>query len=81
MMDITFWQCFFGWSTVLNYALLLYWFLFIWLAHDWLYRFHSRWFELSRDRFDAIHYAGMMIYKLMIFFFNLIPWLTLYLLD
>lgn len=65
------------WSTVINYGLLLWWFLAFLLAHDWMYRFHGRWFRLSVERFDAIHYAGMAAYKIGIFLLNLVPYLAL----
>ena len=32
-----------GWSAVINILLLLIWFLFFALAHDWMYRLHSKW--------------------------------------
>ncbi len=60
-----------GWCTVMNWGLLLWWFLFFTLAHDWLYRFHGKWFTLPTERFDAIHYAGMALFKIGIFLFNL----------
>jgi hypothetical protein len=66
-----------GWSAVINYAVLMVWFLFFLLAHDWMYRFHGRWFSLSVENFDAIHYASMGFYKLCIFLFNLVPYLSL----
>ena len=66
-----------GWSAVINYAVLMFWFLFFLLAHDWMYRFHGRWFSLSVESFDAIHYASMGFYKLCIFLFNLVPYLAL----
>jgi len=65
------------WCTVINYAILLWWFLMFSLARDWMQRFHGRWFHLSAERFDAIHYAGMAIYKIGIFLFNLAPWIAL----
>lgn len=68
---------FFLWCAILNYGLLLWWFLVFRFAHDWLYRFHGRWFRLSVGQFDAIHYAGMAAYKIGIFLFALIPWLVL----
>ncbi|MBQ0800065.1 MAG: hypothetical protein KBT63_12360 [Porticoccaceae bacterium] len=67
-----------GWSTVINYGLLLFWFAMFVAAHDWVYRFHGKWFTLSADRFDAIHYSGMAIFKLLIFIFNLTPYLALH---
>lgn len=65
------------WCTVLNYGLLLLWFLVFSLAHDWMYRFHGRWFRVSPEQFDAIHYAGIAFYKVGIFLFNLIPYVAL----
>jgi hypothetical protein len=67
-----------GWSALINMGLLLWWLVFITLAHDWTYAFHSRWFTLSRERFDAIHYQGMAFYKICIFLFNIVPWLALH---
>jgi hypothetical protein len=66
-----------AWCTVINYALLLLWFLVFSLAHDWLYRVHGKWFTVSVENFDAIHYAGMAFFKLCIFLFSLTPYLAL----
>ena len=66
-----------AWSTVINMGILLWWFVFISLAHDWTYRFHSKWFKLSEEKFDTIHYAGMALFKIGIFLFNLAPYLAL----
>ncbi len=66
-----------AWSAVINYALLLLWFLFFMLAHDWLHEFHGKWFSLSMEKFDAIHYAGMAFFKLGIFLLYLAPYLAL----
>jgi hypothetical protein len=65
------------WSTVINYGILLVWFLVIMLAHDWLRHLHGRWFRLSNEQFDALHYVGMGIYKIGILIFNLVPFLVL----
>ena len=66
------------WCTVINYAILLCWFLAFMVAHDWLLRLHERWFRLSRDQFDAVHYGGMAIYKLGILMLNLVPFVVLW---
>ena len=63
--------------TVINYAVLLLWFLVFVFAHDWIERVHGRWFRLSHDQFDAIHYAGMAILKIGIILFNLVPFVVL----
>ena len=40
-------------------------------------RVHGRWFHLSRDHFDALHYAGMSFFKIGIILFNLAPFIVL----
>ena len=65
------------WCTVINYAVLLLWFLFFSLAHDSIYRLHARWFRLPVEQFDAIHYGGMAIYKVGVLLFNLVPYVAL----
>ncbi len=66
-----------GWCTLINYALLLFWFGMFVLAHDGLHRLHGRWFSLSEEKFDAIHYTLMGVFKLGIFLFNLVPYLSM----
>ena len=72
-MDMATVRNFLLWSTLINYGLLLWWFLFFMFAHDWMYRFHGRWFQLSVQQFDAIHYGAMAFYKIIILVFNLVP--------
>lgn len=67
------------WSTAINYGVLLLWFGVFVLAHDWVYRTQTRWFKLSVETFDALHYMGISIYKLGIVLFNLVPLVVLYL--
>lgn len=66
-----------GWCAVINLVLLVWWFLFFSFAHDWMYRMHGRWFTLSVERFDAIHYAAMAFFKLSVILFNIAPYLAL----
>jgi hypothetical protein len=69
------------WCTVINYGVLLVWFLVFVFAHEAMHRVHSRWFQLSRDQFDALHYAGMSVFKIGIVLFNLVPCVVLYILG
>ena len=66
-----------AWCAVINIGLLLWWWLFLTLAHDFVYRIHGKWFKLSEERFDAIHYSGMLFFKICIFLFNIVPYLAL----
>lgn len=65
------------WCIVINYAILLFWWGVFVLAHDWLYRLHTRWFRLSVEQFDSAHYTAMAVFKLGIFLLNLSPYLAL----
>jgi len=65
------------WCTIINYGILLVWFLVFAFGHDWIQRLHGRWFRLSSDQFDALHYAGMAIFKIGIILFNLVPLVAL----
>jgi len=69
------------WCVVLNYAVLFIWFGVFVVAHDWMYRMHSRWFKLSVETFDAMHYAGLSVYKIRIILLNLVPLIALWLVS
>jgi hypothetical protein len=67
------------WCVGINYGVLLVWFGVFVYAHEWMYRLHTRWFKLSVETFDALHYAGVSIYKIGIILLNLVPLVALYL--
>lgn len=69
------------WSMITNYVILLAWFFAIVFARGVIKNLHSRWFKLSDENFDVIHYGGMAIYKIGILLFNLSPLLALYLMG
>ena len=68
---------FLAWCLVINFGLLVVWFLGFMVARDLIYRFHGKWFRLKPETFDAMHYAGMGIFKGCVFIFNLVPYLVL----
>jgi hypothetical protein len=69
------------WSLAINYSFLSLWFTAFVLGHDPLYQLHSRWFRLSIETFDAIHYAGMALFKIGIFLLNVAPLIALYVIS
>lgn len=76
-MNIVIVRDFLLWCTIINYCVILIWFLFFMLAHNGMYSLHSRWFRLTVEQFDFIHYSGMAIYKIGILLFNLTPYVAL----
>lgn len=58
-MDVAFVRRFLLLCTVVNYGVLLAWFLVFVFAHDWMLSIHGRWFHLSAELFDALHYDAM----------------------
>lgn len=76
-MNVDILQSFLGWSALINYLLLTFWFVLYGCCADWIYRLHSRWFTLSRQQFATIHYGGMAIFKILTFMLFLAPYLAL----
>ncbi|PTU73866.1 hypothetical protein DBO85_13990 [Pseudomonas mangrovi] len=65
------------WCSLAHYVILLLWFAGFVCARERILRLHGRWFRLSENQFDAIHYSAMAIYKLLILFFGLVPAIVL----
>ena len=65
-----------AWCAVINIGVLLLWFLGFTLAHDWIYRMHGKWFKLSEERYDEIIFNMIGGYKLLVFVFNIVPYLA-----
>jgi len=68
---------FLGVCGLINIGVLMLWFGMFIVARDWIYKMHTKWFRISDDSFDALHYGGMGIFKLCIFLFNIVPYLAL----
>jgi len=68
-----------AWCTVINFGILIFWWLFLALAHDWTYRFQTNISRLNipKEKFDAIHYSAMAFFKISIIVFNLVPYLAM----
>ena len=70
-------RTFLGWCTVVNVGILVWWYLALIFAHDFIFSAHTWWFEMSKDRFDEINYTIFICYKSVVTFFNVIPYLIL----
>ncbi|MGK0440587.1 MAG: hypothetical protein ACJA0N_000382 [Pseudohongiellaceae bacterium] len=76
-MNIETLASFLGWCTLINYGVLLLWFLGYISARESMVSLHSRWFPLTDAQFTMVNYCGMGLYKLLIFVFCLAPYLVL----
>ena len=68
---------FFLCCAVINYLVLVVWFLLLVFPHQWLYRLWGKWFRLTAEQFDAVNFAGIALYKVGILLFNLVPYVAL----
>ena len=66
-----------GWCAAGNLVLLLLWAMLFLLAHNALLAWHGRWFGLEGKTLNAINYAGMALYKILIWALFIIPYLVL----
>jgi len=76
-MTIELLRKFFAWSSVINLSFLMIWFLGYLAARDLMHKMHGKWFRLKPETFDAMHYAGMGLFKGVIVIFNVVPYLVL----
>ena len=67
----------FLYCTIINYFLLIVWFLILVSPHDWLYHFSS--FGASKGDWDRINLNALVISKALVIIFNLVPCIALYL--
>ena len=68
-----------GWCALVNYGILTAWFLMFVCAREWMYGIHSSVLrvEIAPEHYDMLHIAGMTFYKMLVFVFNLVPFLVL----
>lgn len=76
-MSIQMLTSFFMWCTLLNMGLLLLSFLMLAYAGDFVYNMHSKWFSMPRETFNVVLYSLIGFYKIIVYVFNVIPWIAL----
>ena len=64
------------WCTVLNSLLLVFWGVLFVVGRRWMFSLHSRWYALSEESFDRIHYNGILLYKVGVLLLNLVPYVV-----
>ena len=67
----------FMWCTILNMGLLVVSSLILAFAGDFVYRIHGRWFPMPRETFNVVLYSLILIYKIIVLAFCVVPWAVL----
>lgn len=65
-----------GWCSVINVALLMFMFVLVTLLRATVYRMHSKLFPITESQFNIAMYAFLGGYKLLVFVFNIIPYVA-----
>ena len=65
------------WGAVINYVVLIVWFLTVALHWEWPYAASAKWFGISREKVNAINFAAFCLYKGGIVLFFLAPYIAL----
>ena len=68
---------FFGWMTVIHFAVLVFAAVMMFGLGNWATGLHARMFDLKQDDVRQTYYNWLGAYKLLIFVFALVPWLAL----
>jgi len=76
-MDIQALTRFFMWCTIINAGLLVFSFIMLLLAQDFVYSMHSKWFNIPRQTFNVAIYSFLGFFKIIFILFNLVPYLAL----
>lgn len=74
-------RSFFLWCSILNYGILVLWVLVATLGRGSLIKLRARLFRVSEAQFDVINVCGITLYKMLIFLFNIVPCIALYLIK
>jgi len=68
---------FFAWCTVINYAIVIVWFVAFLIGREWISALHGRLFNIPAEKVKTMHFMGIAFYKIGILLFNLVPYLAL----
>ncbi len=76
-MTIEMLRHFFGLCAVINYAMLILWFVLHLSAHRFLTGLSERFFNMPAEKYDSISLKAMFFFKLAIWLFAIAPYLAL----
>jgi hypothetical protein len=76
-MTLEIFTSFLAWCTLINLVFVILWWLVLAFAGGWMRGMHRKWFDLSDERFAAVHYKVLAYFKMLWVVFNLTPYLAL----
>ena len=76
-MTVEMLRAFFGWCTLLSWAIMLISFVFMTLGRGWTFKMHSKMFGIPEEEIGKTLYLVIAGYKMAIFVFFLVPYLVL----
>lgn len=76
-MSIQTLEQFLFWCMVINLGLMLISFALVTLLRPMVLKIHSKMFRVPEDYVGMAIYAFLSLYKLLVFFFVIIPWIAL----
>jgi hypothetical protein len=68
------------WSAIINYGFLILWAGLYLLARGLLHRV-AHWWRMTPEQFDAFQFGGILLYKMCIWMFFIIPCISLYIIH
>ena len=71
-------RSFFLWCSIINYGLLLVWAALATLGKRPLFKLTARLFHVTDSQMDLLNICGITLYKMVIFLFNIVPCVALY---
>lgn len=77
-MDAIFLKHLLGYSALLNFLVLFFWFFMLVVARDKIYSLHSSMFKIPVESVAKIHFAAMAGYKLLIYLIFVVPFLVMH---
>ena len=80
-MDLQMIKEFLFWCSIINFGVLLIWFITFVSAADYVYKVHSKFNKITREQFNITHYAGMLIYKTLVFVLFVIPYIVIFIIE
>ncbi|HEU5116664.1 MAG TPA: hypothetical protein VFT74_08300 [Isosphaeraceae bacterium] len=67
----------FLWCTLINFGVLLLWTVISVLPHGWMFNLWGHWFRLKPEQFEFVLFLGLLLDKVLILVFNIVPYLAL----